>query len=84
MSSHEHVNTVIATTATYTTSAGLVAGGYLKVLNDNAPAFGVAIAAITFLVNLWFQIINRRARLNQLRHDIIEEIEEINREKRNE
>ena len=54
------VKTAIATLSTYVTSGTLVAGTYMDYLNAHAGAFGVILGAATFLVNVVFQLLNRK------------------------
>lgn len=61
MSQHAEQITKIASTAAYSLCSGLVISDWLQFLNANAAAVGIAIAMLTYLTNLFFQIINSRA-----------------------
>lgn len=45
----------VATGSTYTISTGLVAGGAMDYLNNNAGAIGVFIGLATFAVNWYYR-----------------------------
>lgn len=54
----------ITSRLTYGVGGFLVFGDWLDFLNDNAGAVGVGIAALTFLANIWFRVLELRERRN--------------------